>query len=138
MRFLLDENEIPAILDPLRLLYEDHVFDEAREIGLGGKEDVPLIHAAAREGYHALITRDKHQLSDRKEREALVETGLHWIGHREPDVGIAGIACLIAGYVSAFPHILEHLNGDPAVTAYHVRNVPRQVGQRVAIRPIRL
>jgi PIN like domain len=138
VRFFLDENESEVILGPLRLLYDSHEFVVWSDEQLGGLDDVPLFEALAVRGFDALITRDKNQLSDKNERRALIEAGLHWIGHKEPEAGLAGLASLTAGYISAFPHILEHLESRPPCTAFHVSRVPRESGQRLRIRLLRV
>ena len=138
MRFFLDENESQVVLEPLRLLYRSHEFVPWQDEGLGGLDDIPLIQELGSRQYDALITRDKNQLSDPDERHALIDGHLHWIGHKEPAPGLAGIAGLVAGYISAFPHILDGLNTAQEITAFHVSRVPREPGQRVRIRPIRV
>jgi hypothetical protein len=103
-----------------------------------GLDDIPLIQELSARQFDALITRDKNQLSDPDERRALIDGRVHWIGHKEPGPGLAGIASLVAGYISAFPHILDGLISARVITAFHVSRVPREVGQRVKIRPLRV
>lgn len=138
MRFFLDENESQVVLEPLRLLYMSHEFVLWQDEGLGGLDDIPLIRELSRRRFDALITRDKNQLSDPDERRALIDGHVHWIGHKEPEPGLAGIASLVAGYISAFPHILDGLNAAQETTAFHVSRVPREPSQRVRTRPIRV
>ncbi|WP_228002115.1 hypothetical protein [Nocardia australiensis] len=137
MRFFLDNNETDAILPVLKLVFHEHEFRTAAEEKLQDALDIPLFYELRSRTFDAIVTRDKNQLSRADEKAALRESGLHWIGHRDPNTeGINIITSLTAGYLSAFPHILKHLERRPEPTAFHVKAVERSPGQRVAIRPL--
>jgi hypothetical protein len=138
VKFFVDENETSAIVPPLRLMMHQHEFRYANEEHLVGVEDIELFKQVASRGFDAIITRDRNQLSNRDERETLIATGLHWIGHAEPSAtGELLIACLVAGYIIALPHIVELLPTLGSPHSFHVRNVEWQQGQRVKHRPLR-
>lgn len=50
MRFFLDENEKPLILESLRLVYRDHEFSSWQDERLSGLDDTPLIHEVGARG----------------------------------------------------------------------------------------
>ncbi len=134
MRFFLDENESPAILHPLRAVYFQHEFSSADEESLRGTLDVELIHEVARRGFHAILTQDRNQLSNRDERQAYIDTGLHWIGHTEPDArGLLLIATTSAAYLAAMPHIINEIGQATDAHSFHVKNLPLEAGQRLRV-----
>lgn len=132
MRFLLDENELPAILEPLQYIYKDHHFEWApREFG-SGTLDIPLFERMRERGYDALITRDRNQLANPAERRALAYNRIHWIGHRTPsESGVRLLSSLTATYVAAFPHILGALNNESESVTLHIKNLPQSPSQWV-------
>lgn len=138
MRFFLDENESPTILQPLRSVYFQHEFRSAEEEGLRGVSDTELIREVSVRGYHAVLTQDRNQLRNREERQAYIETGVHWIGHAEPDAsGLILIAGTAAAYLAAMPHIIENIEQLSDAHAFHVRNLPTQLGQRLTVRRLK-
>lgn len=137
MRFFVDENETDAILPPLRATFLQHEFRGSKEEELGGIDDIPLFAIVAERGFDALITRDSNQLDDRDERRALIESGLHWIGHKQPGAsGELGIALTSAAYMAAMPHIVSALPTVEQPHAFHVKGLASQEGQRVKIRKL--
>ncbi|WP_406365320.1 hypothetical protein [Streptomyces sp. NBC_00645] len=139
MRFFLDENETPAILPPLRAVFFHHEFVTALDEGLSGVLDKELIHEVSARGFDAIMTQDRNQLSNREERDALIETGLHWIGHRQPDAeGLLYIVNSTAAYLAAMPHVLDEMSSVTGAHAFHVRNLPLQKGQRVTVSRLKL
>ncbi|MGS2588083.1 PIN-like domain-containing protein [Streptomyces hebeiensis] len=132
MRFFLDENETPTILDPLRGVFYDHEFRSADQELLRGTLDPELIREISSRGFDAIMTQDRNQLSNREERAALIETGLHWIGHHQPDaVGVLYIVNSAAAYLSAMPHIIKEISTASGAHSFHIRNLPLQAEQRV-------
>ncbi|MFE9300503.1 hypothetical protein [Streptomyces sp. NPDC006856] len=134
MKFFLDENESPAILPPLQMVFYEHTFRSAHDEGLSGVLDTELIHTVSQMGYDAIMTQDSNQLSNRGERAALVETGLHWIGHKQPDAeGLLYVVNSTAAYLAAMPHILQEISNVTGAHSFHVRNLPLLKGQRVSV-----
>ncbi|MCT7353608.1 hypothetical protein N4P33_15710 [Streptomyces sp. 15-116A] len=139
MKFFLDENESPAVLAPLRTVFFRHEFTSAHDEGLRGTLDPDLIREVKDRGFDAIMTQDRNQLSNRDERAAYIETGLHWIGHREPDAaGLQLIAATASAYLAAMPHILDALSQVTGAHSFRVVNFPQQAGQRVRINPLSL
>ena len=137
MKFFLDENETPEILTVLRPVFYGHEFRSAGDENLRDVEDVDLFVEIARRGFGAIITRDRNQLADPVEREALRKNRLHWIGHKEPNTdGINIITSLTAGYLSAFPHVLDVIATARRPMSFRVKAVPRELEQRVLVNPI--
>ncbi|MGW7195560.1 PIN-like domain-containing protein [Streptomyces chryseus] len=134
MKFFLDENETPAILAPLRGVFYEHTFQSAHDEGLTGVLDTELIHEVSQRGFDAIMTQDRNQLSNRSERTALIDTGLHWIGHRQPEAeGLLYVVNSSAAYLAAMPHILTEVSSVTGAHSFHVRNLPLLKGQRVTV-----
>lgn len=139
MKFFLDENETPAILPPLRTVFFDHEFHSAHEEDLSGVLDPDLIREVSDRGFDAIMTQDRNQLSNRAEREALIQSGLHWIGHSQPDAdGLLYVVNSAASYLSAMPHILEEISAVTGAHSFHVRNLPLQKGQRLRVNRLKI
>ncbi len=137
MKFFLDNNETPQILSVLAPVYRQHEFRTAVEEHLTDLLDIPLFQELSNRGFDAIITRDRNQLGDPAERGALRSAGLHWIGHKEPNTeGISIITSLTAGYLSAFPHILNEISAATCPLSFRVQAIPRELKQRVKINPI--
>lgn len=139
MKFFLDANETAVILPVLIEVFgAEHTFRSADEEQLADVDDIPLFGELRRRRFDAIITRDKNQLKDPDERTALRKARLHWIGHAEPKVeGIEIITTLGAGYLAAFPHVVEALSSAVGPTSCRVKAVPRQRGQRLDVNLIR-
>lgn len=139
MRFFLDENETPAVLPPLRTVFYGHDFRSADEEGLSGVLDPELIREVSTRGFDAIMTQDRNQLSNRAERDAYIQTGLHWVGHNQPDAeGLLYIVASAAAYLSAMPHILEGMANVTGAHSFHVRNLPVLKGQRLTVNRLKL
>ncbi|UGU29876.1 hypothetical protein LT350_25485 [Mycolicibacterium smegmatis] len=138
MKFFLDANETSVILPVLTQVYgANHTFRSAIEERLTDFDDIPLFSELRKRDFDAIITRDKNQLRNPDERSALHREKLHWIGHVEPKVeGVEIFSTLGAGYLAAFPHVLDGIYTADGPTAFHIRGVPRLPGQRVRIRTI--
>lgn len=96
--------------------------------------DTELIHAVSDRSFDAIMTQDRNQLSNRNERDALIETGLHSICHRQPDVdGLLYIVNSTTTYLAAMPHVLDEISNVTGAHAFHVRNLPLLKGQRVTV-----
>lgn len=137
MKFFLDENETDEILRVIRPVFHEHEFRTAAEEGLLDTDDIPLFGEVSKRGFTAIITRDRNQLANPDEREALRTNGLHWIGHKEPDTqGISIITSLTAGYLAAFPHVLDALSTAKVPMSFRVKAIPKLATQRVLINAI--
>ncbi|WP_377271325.1 hypothetical protein [Peterkaempfera sp. SMS 1(5)a] len=134
MRFFLDENETPAVLPPLRMVFFDHEFRSADEEGLTGVLDPALIEEVSQRGFDAIMTQDRNQLSNREERDAFIKTGMHWVGHHQPDAeGLLYIVNSAAAYLAAMPHVLQRMAAITGAHSFHVKNLGLQAGQRLKV-----
>lgn len=138
MKFLIDENEMLGILQPLQAIYPAHTFEHVVNTPLASLQDVPLFHAMAEAGYAALITQDRAQIEDNlDEVEALLELGIHWIGRKQLHVpGRRGIALAIASHVAAMPQLLDQMSAATEPMMLRVLNVPKGEDQRCRAEPL--
>lgn len=115
MRILVDENLPTQVMPVLEITLGPlgHQVDAIEQIKWKGAKDHRMILKAAERGYDALITLDRNQLKNRKEREAIQRSRIHWVGVREsgskdPVQKVATTcATVIAGSVLVAKH-LEH------------------------------
>jgi hypothetical protein len=60
-------------------------------------------------GYHVLITRDRAQLSDPAECDAIKKSGLHHVRYKQ-GTGASGLALALASLIAAMPVVAEELH----------------------------
>jgi len=135
VRFFIDENSHRNIGPLLQQIYPAHEYANVADECLGGYEDLALFPELARRGFDAIITNDRQQLRNSAERDALITSRLHWIGHTRVNVaGPAGVALTVSGVIAGFPFVLAQLSACPAqLTAFDIKAVPISPGQRVKI-----
>lgn len=116
-----------------------HTFESSIEVFRPGIDDVTLIHSMRSEGFDCLITRDGAQLDNAHEREALFQSGVHWIGHRGLKArGIELISTLVSTYTLAMPTVLNSLENatDPmAIRVFHAAKRGQDIVRSGPIRP---
>lgn len=136
MKFYLDENFPPDLLDTIRLIYDDHEFASWEDEGLSGATDVELFATLPDRGFDALLTRDRRQLENVDERTALVASGLGWIGLKENSLkGREKLAITAASLVAGLLHVIEAMNeGD---RTFQIYNVPHTRTQRMKVITLR-
>ena len=135
MKFFLDENVNYSCLDPLRVLYREHEFHHTFDEGLSGTDDVPLFETLHNQRYHAIITKDRAQLSDDVERRALYDARLHWIGHRaKQHDGLFGIVIETSTVTAGLIFVLRDWRDDPHV--YMLKGIESQATQRLKVAPV--
>ncbi|WP_114202354.1 DUF5615 family PIN-like protein [Janibacter anophelis] len=140
MRFFFDENISPRVVEPLRPIYRQHHFESMHDqqwAQLRGTDDRDLLDTL-QTTFDVFVTGDKSQLKDH--RPSLVESGLHWIGVRDPQAkGVRGIAALSAALLAGLPHALDHIVGLPPGEASWIviKGVPGQASQRVSVMDVR-
>jgi PIN like domain len=135
VKFFLDENVNRGCLEPLRALYRSHDFHYAFDEGLSSTDDVPLFEILQHQRYDAIITKDRHQLSDDAERRALYDAGLHWIGHKaKQHDGLFGIVVETATVTAGLIFVLRDWRPEPHV--YTLRGVESDTTQRLKIAPV--
>ena len=76
MKFVVDENEIALLVEPLRLLFPEHEWFHVRELGLIDMDDVDVFYGLAKVNATALITRDVAQLRRTDEWRTLDTLGI--------------------------------------------------------------
>lgn len=122
MKFVVDENEIALLIQPLKLLFPEHEWLHVSDIGLLNMDDIEVFHGLATIGATALITRDVAQLRRSDEWRTLHELGIHWIGHTEPNgSGSRMAAKVVSNYTSAMPHIISAIPQVPDACSFKVR-----------------
>ncbi|MFL6121628.1 hypothetical protein [Actinophytocola sp.] len=136
MKFFLDNNLSPRLVAPVTALLHGHSCCCARDEGLTAVDDVPLFAELTTRRFDAIITRDRNQLSDHAERQALIDSGLHWLGAKDAQVGgLKGIsldcASITIGRAIVLPELLS--GGQHAFT---FRALPHQREQRVKPVPL--
>lgn len=137
MKFVVDENEIALLVQPLSLLYPEHEWLHVRDLGLTDMDDVDVFHALAALNTTALITRDAAQLRRSDEWQTLDALGIHWIGHAEPKgAGATMAARVISNYTSAMPHILSAITQVSSACSFKVKGKPDNFGSCLAVREL--
>lgn len=100
-----------------------HIFASSVEVFEAGIDDVTLINAMHSEGFECLITRDGAQLDNAHERDALYQSGIHWVGHRGLKAkGVELFSTLTSTYALAMPEVLrtlEHAASPMAIKVFH-------------------
>lgn len=136
MRFLVDQNANYQSVPLLNSFFLGHAFEHAATLGWGAVADVDLFERMSFLGYDAIVTRDQNQLRIPEERAALLHHSLHWIGFRvRKQRGVLGLALETATLLAGIPYVLDLVDGDP--TAFHLKGVQGEVGQRVRVVPLR-
>jgi hypothetical protein len=91
MRVLIDEDTAVQLLEPLRHLLRRHTVDHIAMISWKGKKDRRVLADASKAGYGAIITRDRNQLSDPAECDAIKKSQLHHIRYTQKREGMIGL-----------------------------------------------
>lgn len=137
MKFVVDANESPAVVDFFKLMFPGHTFAHVADLNLQHEEDIVLFEALPDLGVDAFITRDRNQLRRSHEIAALKKSRLSWIGHKEPPGrGGEAIRPVVAAYALALPHIFTAMEeaGEPLM--FTVRRLPQGASQRLEARRI--
>jgi PIN like domain len=108
MRVLVDEDTPVQVLGRLRHLLIGHRVDHIHDVSWNGKKDRQVLPDAKGAGYHVLITRDRAQLSDPRECDAIKRSGLHHIRYAQRE-GMRGLALAIGAIIAAMPMVMEKL-----------------------------
>jgi hypothetical protein len=131
VRFFLDNNLSLRLVAPIVALLPGHSCGCAREEGLTAVDDIPLFAELSSRNFDAIITRDRNQLADNDERQALIDSGLHWLGTKDTQVG---------GFAGHFTGLcVDHRrtcccaagSGGGRQRAFTFRALPHQREQRV-------
>lgn len=135
MKVYLDENLPPFVAEPLSVVYATHEFYTCDDEGLRGVEDVPLLSTLRDRGFDAIVTRDRKQLKDSNERDAVAASGLRWIGVADKKLrGLEQITITVSTLIAGMRFVFDHVPDGP--TSYALYTVPHTENQRVKIRAI--
>lgn len=137
MKFVVDANESPQVVDFFNLMFPKHTFTHVADLNLQREEDIALFEALPDLGVDAFITRDRNQLRQSHEMAALKESRLSWIGHKEaPGRGGEAIRPIVAAYALALPYIFNAMEeaGEPLM--FTVKRLPQGATQRLEARRI--
>ncbi len=95
-------------------------------------EDIPLFAELVERDFDVIITRDRNQLADADERNALRESGLCWLGVKDTHVrGLLGIALDFAAITVGLVMVMAEL--ETGQCAYRFPAIPHQKGQRAKL-----
>nr|WP_246335695.1 hypothetical protein [Microcella alkalica] len=129
----MDENLPPFVVEPLRVVYSQHVFRTCDEERLRGMEDVPLLSTLRARAFDAIVTRDRAQLKNPEEREAVAASGLRWIGVADKKLrGLEQLTITVSTLIAGMRFVFEHDPQGP--TSYALQTVPHGETQRIKIR----
>lgn len=135
MKVYLDENVPPFVALPLAAVYQDHTFATPDDEGLRGVEDIPLMRTLRERGFDAIVTRDRRQLKDAGERQAVADSGLRWIGVADKKLrGLEQLTITLSTLIAGMRFVFDHDPVEP--TSYALLTVPHTETQRVKIRSL--
>src|ERR671925_196715 len=100
MRILIDEDTAVQLVDPLKHVLVGHEVTHIAHLKWKGKKDRQVLPDAKGAGYHVLITRDRAQLSDPAECDAIKKSGLHHVRYKQR-TGTRGLAHALACVIAA-------------------------------------
>jgi PIN like domain len=109
MRILVDEDTAVQVVQPLTHVLFGHQVDHVSDISWKGKKDRQVLPDASRAGYGALITRDRAQLDDPDECDAIKKSGLHHVRYTQRSEGMRGLGLAIGALIAAMPLVMEKL-----------------------------
>lgn len=109
MRVLVDEDTAVQVLGPLRHVLIGHQVTHVSELEWKGKKDRQVLRDARNADFDALITRDRNQLTDPGECDAIKKSGLHHIRYTQRLEGMRGLALALGALIAAMPMIIQQL-----------------------------
>jgi hypothetical protein len=109
MRLLVDEDTAVQLIEPLRHVLHGHQVMHVSEISWKGKKDRQVLPDAKGAGYDVLITRDRAQLSDPRECDAIKKSGLHHVRYTQRQEGMRGLALALGALIAAMPMVVQDL-----------------------------
>lgn len=134
MKFLLDENTLPRLIETLETVYEftEHEFHHVTTLGWAGEQDEPLFEQAAANRFDVIVTGDRRHLVDHL--SPLRHSGLHWVGYKRAK--LSGLALL--GYetsllVGAMDHIIDELELAKDQRLLALKGAGRERNQRLEV-----
>lgn len=120
MRILLDEDCPGPLLRVLRHLLPRHTVDLVTELKWSGKKDIHVLADAKRHHYDMIVTKDRNQLDDPDECNAIKKARLHHVRFRQRRKGMEGLALAIGAVISAMPSLLTELEKAEGQRLAHI------------------
>jgi len=103
MRVLIDEDTAVQLVEPLRHLLRSHQIDHISAIRWKAKKDHRVLHDAKQAGFDVIITRDRNQLNDPYECDAIKKSGLHHVRYAQRHQGLEGLALALGAVIATSP-----------------------------------
>jgi hypothetical protein len=110
MRILIDEGTAVQVVEPLRQVLPGHEVAHVAGLAWKGKKDRQVLPDAKGAGFDMIITRDRAQLSDPAECDAIKRSGLHHVRYGQRD-GTRGLALALGAIIAAMPMVVRELEG---------------------------
>jgi hypothetical protein len=110
MRLLVDEDTAVQLIEPLRHVLHGHEVRHVSEISWKGKKDRQVLPDAKVAGYDLIITRDRAQLTDPRECDAIKKSGLHHVRYTQRQEGMRGLALALGSVIAAMPLVMDELS----------------------------
>jgi len=120
MRVLIDEDTAVQLVDPLRHLLRGQEVDHVSQIKWKGKKDHRMLQDARQAGYDVIITRDRNQLSDPAECDAIKKSGLHHVRYAQRRHGMEGLALALGAIIAAMPMVMADLEQAGGQRLVHI------------------
>jgi hypothetical protein len=120
MRVLIDEDTAVQLIEPLRHLLIRHQVDHVTTIKWRGKKDRNVLPDAKRAGYDVIITRDRNQLMDPGECDAIKQSGLHHVRYAQRREGMEGLGLALGAVIAAMPMVMASLEQAEAQQLVHI------------------
>jgi len=109
MRILIDEDTAVQLVGPLQHVLIGHQIKHIHDLSWKGKKDRNVLPDAKSAGYQVLITKDRAQLSDPRECDAIKKSGLHHVRYEQRVAGARGLALALAAIIAAMPMVMQEL-----------------------------
>ena len=109
MRVLIDEDTAVQLLQPLRHVLHKHQVEHISTIGWKGKKDLRVLPDTKQAGHDVIITRDRNQLNDPAECDAIKRSGLHHVRYTQRREGLSGLALALGALIAVMPMVMEAL-----------------------------
>jgi len=120
MRVLIDEDTAVQLLEPLRHLLRKHQVEHISTIGWKGKKDRSVLADAKQVGYDVIITRDRNQLSDPSECDAIKKSRIDHVRYAQRREGTIGLGLALGAIIAAMPMVMEELEQADGQRLVHI------------------
>ncbi len=109
MRILIDEDTAVQLVQPLQHILIGHQVKHIHDLSWKGKKDRNFLPDAKNAGFHVLITKDRAQLSDPRECDAIKKSRLHHVRYEQRIQGARGLALALGAIIAAMPMVMQEL-----------------------------